>query len=59
MKVKEIENHIIVTAGRGKYVGLKDRSVYGKELSLAAGLTKDDVTEEPVENWETETDGRD
>ena len=46
------DNHIIVVAKEGNYVGLKDESVFGEALSLGIGKTPEDCIEKPINEWE-------
>jgi hypothetical protein len=55
MRITQKDNHTYVIADEGNYVGLKNkRSIYGEALSLGIGVTPDDVTEEPIANWQPE-----
>lgn len=55
MTITQKDNHVYVIADEGNYVGLKDnRGIYGEALSLGTNVTPDDVSEEPIANWQTE-----
>ena len=51
MKKKIVDGHMTVTAGVGKFVGFKDRSVFGKTLSLGCETKPEDLIEEDEEMW--------
>lgn len=53
MTITQKDNHTYVIADEGNYVGLKNnRNIYGEALSLGTNVTLDDVTEEPIANWQ-------
>lgn len=51
MKKKIVDGHMTVTAGVGKFVGTKDRAVFGKTLSLGTDTSAADIIEDDEDNF--------
>jgi len=51
MTITEKDNHIVVTADSGNYVGLADESVFGESLSLGVNTTLEDCIEKSMNEW--------
>ena len=53
MQITTKDNHNYIIADEGKYVGLKDNSVFGEALSLGINTSIEDVIEKPINEWPT------
>lgn len=53
MRKKVIDGHLTYTAKEGYFVATKDKTVYGKTLSLGYSTTKEDLVELPESEFPT------